>query len=146
MGLGKELAGWMRSKPALVAMLDKDSGGTPRIHPRRLPQKAGQSPRAIVYHKISDLTETHMAGVVSVSHAIMQFDCYGRSPDEADDLRETLKKQLDALGRGQVGNVFVAGLEHAGDRDGDDDPIDGGDAARFIAMVDYRFSYQRPTV
>lgn len=145
MGLGTELAGWMRSKAILVAMLDRDALGAPRIHPRRLPQSAGVNPRAIVYHKISDVSESSMQGVVKLSNAVMQFDCYGRTPDEADNLREMLKKQLDALFRGQVGNLFVSGVEHQGDIDTDDEPGDGSDQARFIAQCDYRIAYQRPT-
>lgn len=146
MGIGKELAGWLRSRSGLTALIDVDAKGAPRIHPARLPQSAGQSPRAIVYHLVSDVSETSLNGVVMMSHAIVQFDCYGGTPSESDILREGLKKQLDAMMRGQVGNVFVSGIVHEGDRDDIDEPIDGSDVARFIGQCDYRFSYQRPTV
>ena len=145
MGLGTELAGWMRSRPTLAVMLDVDGNKVPRIHPRRLPQSAGKAPRAIVYHKISDVSEQSLAGVVRLSRAIMQFDCYGRTPDEADNLREQLKKQLDAFFQGNMGNVRIAGLEHDGDRDDSDEPMDGSDSARFIAQCDYRIMYHRET-
>lgn len=145
MGIGKEMAGWLRSRATLVAMLDADAAKAPRIHPRRLPQSAGPNPKAIVYHTISDVSEQSMQGVVKMSNAVMQFDCYGRTPDEADTLRDMLKKQLDALFRGSVGTLFVSGLEHEGDRDAEDDASDGSDQARFISQCDYRIAYQRPT-
>lgn len=145
MSIGKELAGWLRDRATLTAMLDKDAKGAPRIHPRRLPQTAGPDTRAIVYHLISDVSEGSLPGVVRMSNAILQFDCYGKTPDLADRLRDMLKKQLDTIVQGQVGNLSVAGIEHDGDRDSDDEPNDGSDQARFVSQCDYRVMYRRPT-
>lgn len=145
MSIGKELAGWLRGRDTLTVMLDKDSKGAPRIHPRRLPQTAGEITKAIVYHKISDVSEGSLPGVVSMSNAILQFDCYGPTPDKADQLRDKLKKHLDSIVQGQVGNLSVASIEHDGDRDADDSPNDGSDQARFVSQCDYRVMYRRPT-
>lgn len=145
MGIGKEIAGWLRGRPTLAAMLDADEKQAPRIHPRILPQSAGREPRAIVYHLISDVSESSLAGVVKASNAILQFDCYGRTPDEADRLRDTLKKQLDTIVYGAVGNYWVHGIDHDGDRDVSDEPMDASETWRFICQCDYRVMYCRPT-
>lgn len=148
MNIGKELAGWLRSRATLVAMLDKDAKQAPRIHPRRLPQTAkpqGEetSVRAIIYHKISDISQGSLSGVASPSEALLQFDCYGSTPDKADTLREMLKSHLDSVVSGSIGNTRLLFLIHEGDRDEHDDPQDGTDIARFVSQCDYRVMYQR---
>jgi hypothetical protein len=145
MGIGKDIAGWLRSRDTLAVMLDKDDKGAPQIYPRRLPQEAGTRPRAIVYHKISDVSEGSLSGVVRMSNARFQFDCYGRSPDESDAIRDKVKKEFDAFFRGNMGTLRVYGVEHGGDNDDTDEPIDGSDVPRCIAMCDYMITYQRPT-
>lgn len=153
MGLGTQMAGWLRGRATLVAMLDKDRDGkgAPRIHPRRLPQTAkpqGEetSVRAIVYHKISDVSEGSLSGVVSPSSAIMQFDCYGSTPDKADQLRDMLKSHLNSIVYGDLGTIRVLGIEHDGDRDMDDEPEDGSDNARYVSQCDYRVMYHNLAV
>lgn len=153
MGLGKEMAGWLRGRATLVAMLDRDNNGkgAPRIHPRRLPQTAKPqgdetSVKAIVYHKISDVSEGSLEGVVSTSNAIMQFDCYGSTPDQADQLRDMLKSHLNSVVYGNLGTIRLLGMEHDGDRDAVDEPINASDDARFISQVDYRVMYHNLAV
>lgn len=152
MSLGKELEGWLRGRATLVAMLDVDAAKQPRIHAVRLSQHAAPPPgkatvRAIIYHKISDQTESGLGDVVKWARAIMQFDCYGNSPDEADRLREMLKTHLDTLIiGGPVGSLRIEGMDHEGDRDLTEEPEDGSDKARFVYSCDYTVTYQRPTI
>lgn len=143
--LGTELAGWLRSRPTLAAMVDKDEAGAPRIHASVLPTSAGQTPRAIVYHLISDVSEGHVQGATTVSQALMQFDCYGKTPQLAARLRQRLKVELDTKTRGQIGNLWACAIVHDGDRDETETPIDGSEQHRFIRQSDYRISYQRAT-
>lgn len=147
-----DLVAWLRTQDTLTVLLDKDKAGVPRIHPQRLPQSAGSAPRAIVYHLVSDVSETaaggagsSVAGVVSVSHAVIQFDCYGPDPITAKRIRHKLKARLDAFQRGLMNAANVCAVVHQGDRQDLDEPQDGSDSARFIRMCDYRISYQRAT-
>lgn len=149
--IGTELQTWLLGQETLVAMLDKDTNKVPRIHPAVLPQSAGKTPTAIVYHLISDTGEIAAGGSggqtatrVSVCHAILQFDCYGPTPKLAARLRTKLKDVLDGKQRGIVGQVFATAIVWDGDRDETDQPMDGSEAYRFVRQCDYRISYQRP--
>lgn len=142
--IGTELRGWLIQQADLTVMLDKD-GSAPRIHPSVLPQSAGQEGKAIVYHLISDVSEGTAGLRTTVSHAILQFDCYGPTPLLANRIRTKLKQLLDNKQRGTIGNLFACAIIHEGDRDETDTAVDGSDDHRFIRQCDYRISYQLPT-
>lgn len=137
-----ELAGWLRSRAVLATLLDKDKAGIPRIHPRRLPQAAGTSPKAIVFHVISDVSENYLGGGVDVSHAIVQFDCYGPNPAYSTQIRKLLNKELVDHFRGLIGSMAARGIIHEGNRNDTDEPEDASDAARFISHSEFRISYK----
>lgn len=123
---------------SVTVQLAKDAKGIPRIHPSMLPQKALVP--AIVYHKISGSSAETLAGGAGAAQTRLQFDCYGNTEDEADNLRKAVRRTLQGF-RGVAGSHRIFGTSHDGERDEYDDPIDGSGLGRFIAQIDFRIDH-----
>jgi hypothetical protein len=95
---------------------------------------------AYTYEVISDAPSHHLSGVSGLRQARLQIDCYADTRKRANQLDEAILALLD-MQRGTFGGTYCNTIQ-AEDRVPDrDQPIDGSDKWRYIAMRIYMIWY-----
>lgn len=113
-----------------------------RMYSDVLPQSATMP--AITYSMITETPYEHLAGIVSVSQATIQVDCFGATRSSANALADAVRLQLEKY-RGVVGTQQILEINHTSARDGYDRAESGTDQLRFIRSLDFDIHYRTTT-
>lgn len=125
---------------AMAGLLLGNSGVTDkvqtRVYPYALPQ--GEEIPAIDMRSIgSPLEAQALVGIPNTRKSQVTLDCYGETPEEADDVAMAVLAFLPGY-RGVVRGVTVLGIVTEGEIDNDVDGADpGSDKFRYVSSIDF---------
>lgn len=109
-----------------------------RIYPSIAPPDADLP--QIVYTIVSSQHVRHMQGASDFCERRVQFDAYGSSAEQVEDVFTALRNALEAK-RGLIGdsqeNVTILSSGIESERDDYIAPIDGSQVAKFRRSIDY---------
>lgn len=107
-----------------------------------LPQNAIMP--AITYTLIAEAPYEHLGGIVDLSRATIQVDCFGATRPSANALANYVRLALEKY-RGTVSGQFINEINYTGQRDGFDRSEAGTDQRRFIRSLDFDVHYRTTT-
>lgn len=110
-----------------------------RGYPENLPQ--GCLLPAFTYEVISDIPQHHLGGMSGPRMARLQIDSYAATRKQANELDEAILALFASTPRGTFGGTFCNTIQGQERLSGSDQPIDGSDAWRYIAIRDYLIWY-----
>ncbi|KKN81125.1 hypothetical protein LCGC14_0323440 [marine sediment metagenome] len=134
---------------AVRQILQDDADVFALVGARVNPAKAEQGPATpyVVYQMIANEHHEMFGGSAGLANALIQISGFSTSKSEVLDLREKVRLAL----QGQTSVVTVGAdtfdvrsIHLEGDRDIDDDPRDGSDAAIYGWAMDFRVGYPEP--
>jgi len=107
-----------------------------------LPQNAAMP--ALTYSLIVESPNEHLGGIVDLSRATIQVDCFGITRSSANALADAVRIAIEMY-RGTVGTQFINEINYTGARDGYDRSEAGTDQRRFIRSLDFDVNYRTTT-
>ena len=130
-------------KSHLVHSVAVSAHAEDRVYNSLARSKAGM-PR-IVFTQISGVPARHLLAVSGLKQTMFQIDCWGSTPDEADELADAVRDALDqyqgTLGHGMYTastvTVFIDGP-----RNEFRPPTDGGRVTKFRALLEATIWYR----
>lgn len=137
--LGTGLCAFLAAAPAVRALAYSESSQGLRLGPTTLPQ--GETLPAIVYHEISADSDQTLDGRTGIANTRIQFDCYGKTAIEAQQLRLAVELALQGY-RGPAGDEQILSVT-IGSRRSDVQPRnDGTDEVDHIRQVDFLITHR----
>lgn len=131
--LGEGLYARLSGQAAIAAAV-----GT-RIYRETLPQAA--SLPSILIHVPSDNPLTDLEGAVGHGFAMVEFYCLALTAAEAWQIRELVRDALIGY-QGEDAGIYFRGCEPLGGRMDRDQPNEGSQAWRHMAIDEFRIGYQ----
>lgn len=117
-----------------------------RIRPQHL--KKGEELPAITYETVNTEDFYHLQGAAGEAQTRIQFDCYGATRREANQVAFIVNDVLSGLGGAWLGEgedrVFVSEITRDNKYDRDDPPEPGGDDFRYRRVQDYVATHTDP--
>ena len=100
---------------------------------------------AITYNLPDTIPNEHLAGIVDMSRARIQIDCYATTRTVANSLADAVRLQLETY-RGTVGSQFINNITMpTGESYRFDVPEAGTDRRRYITSQDFFVFYRTTT-
>lgn len=124
----------MNSKPAITAEIG--SGVNMQLYPNQLPQKQSVWP-AIVYRMLPNVPTNSFSGPSKFDNRIVDFFIYATSYDDAQDLMNILRDNLEDESGTYAGTV----INHVLYVDDNDDYIDS--LEKYGWRIEFNFNYRR---
>ena len=134
----------MTLKAALYSYLSGHAGLTALIGERLYPSTAppGAPLPRITFQRISEASERHQTAAAGLAISRVQFDCWGRSTVEVEDVAEQLRQALETY-RGDMGGLTVRYAMIESTIDQYEPPEDAGERGIHRVTSDYAIWHEQ---
>lgn len=132
--IGYSVRSYLLSKSAITDLIGS------RMYPDAM-KKSATMP-AVIYYVISSTHDHKMSDVAGMIHSRIEFDCYGMTRLEANEVADAIKSCGITGYRGTTQGNFINGVEiDSGDQYLNEAPTDGNQEHRYVTTFDLLVHY-----